>query len=226
MTNHVGYWRDRVDANKRLPCEVRGCPRTRTAGARWCNRHRLRDARFGSPEAFALPRRRLASLSKIASKFLTANSGHPAVTLARRDLDAMLAEGAAHVAARDAWWKPAERDVTGKTAVELKRLHDAGATSLDLLRAALTVHLTACLPPALLERATPEYRHALARAVLMAKPLNKRMILTSRYKPRRIYSRLSTRVLRSLGKTLAVKLCVVLDAMARAIEQQQKAHST
>src|SRR5262245_59590108 len=111
-STRVGHWRDRVEANERLPCEVRGRPRTRTAAARWCNRHRLRDARFGSPAAFALPRGRLAPLRKIASKFLEANRDHPAVTLAACDLDAILAEAVAHVAAHDAaWWKPAERDV-------------------------------------------------------------------------------------------------------------------
>jgi len=61
--------------------------------------------------------------------------------------------------------------------------------------------------------------------VLMVRPLSSHSTLSKRLTPRRVGNRLSTHVLRSLGKELAVKLCGVLHAMARAIEQQQQQHS-
>ena len=221
------FHRHVVERNERQLCTVDGCSRLRHGASRHCNVHHLREQRLGSPTARRVTKGQLAPYKRLAERFLKANSSHPAITQVAQELDRMLTEGAALMDARVAEggpaWRPAVKDVRAKTAVELKRLRDKGASGLDLLRSALALHLVSQFLPHVVPRFTPVYNVALARSVLYTRPLSCHMSDPRRSRhgePRRVLDYLSAPMLRQFGKSLALMLLVVLEHAGKAIERQ------
>jgi hypothetical protein len=211
--------------NQQLRCSISGCTSLRHGTSRHCNRHHLREQRYGDPNFRGIVKRQLTSYRKLAKRFLKVNHDHPAVVLVCAELDRLMSDGVEYVnvhvnAETDPHWKPSPRDIRGKQAVEMRRLRERGATALDLLAAALSVELFAFYRSNVLERATPAYNYTLARAVLMVKPLEAQKVLRADFSTRAVSPYLSTCMLRELGKHLAVSLCGVLDAATKAIDKQ------
>jgi hypothetical protein len=219
----MGYISDTAEQNQHRRCAVDGCTkRRREALGGLCNAHALRNQRHGSPTAGAIKSAQLRLHRKAVKRFLQANTSHPVIKQIASDLQRQLDEGAAHMAALgpNPWVSPT--DWRGRRRKEFSRLHAGGATGLELFEATLSLHLFSHYNPAILPRGSNEFWFALSRALLNCRPRSSHQTFAFETgKPSRtVNDRLSSVMLRELGRDLATALCGVFHFATLAIERQ------
>lgn len=211
--------------NSGKACEAPGCAQRRVALGQWCNRHRLRAAKHGAPTALAIKQERLRPYRKQARRFLKANATHPFVVAASGWLDGLLTEAAARTAYRPLS-KPAPiRSVTAihlRRCRELARLKVGGVTGLEVLTAVLAVHLLSHFQSHRLAPFSEPYWFAVSRAVLKLRTLHRHEVFNfeTGKRGRKDCERLSTILLRDLGRELTTALCVFLRAVTDVIDRK------
>jgi hypothetical protein len=145
-----------------IECPVEGCRRPAASRSRFCERHKQRNARYGSPTGKPLPSRGKRNAFEIemqvAARYLTALRGHPSVADAV-DLARALLEYKAETTV--------SADVRLEQALRYQR--DAGADPLAVVERVIAFYLYTGRKPFATERAEAV---ALGRLVCHVMPLN------------------------------------------------------
>jgi hypothetical protein len=201
----------RARDRKAFRCSVKGCSKTLHGLSRYCGRHHTALQRYGHPTQTRILKCELAPYSKGLRRIIQANPEHPALTIIFRELDALL-DRASVIAERHPY--PSRWDRDGRQWVELARLARAGVSGVDVFTACASLHFLARDRPSRLEPYTNAFDFALARHTLN---LAARVRLPgwaerkgfTGWVPSKETARLSSRVLKRLGRHLATSLIAV-----------------
>jgi hypothetical protein len=121
-----------IEINESDSCKVRGCQQGRHKLSGYCQRHALRNTKWGHPLGRAWSRREIDEYLPAARSFIEENREHRGIVAAAEFLDAELSSA----------YEKVKRThmITGFLAHSLRHLHDFGVTGDEIL-----VRAVACL---------------------------------------------------------------------------------
>ena len=202
--------RDRLARRGSRACAVDRCFRPTHELSSWCKLHSQRNAKNGAPEQKAIRYPELAPFKEIASRWLSSNAGHPALTLIYDDLDNYLYQATLIPITR----RPKRRDYFAIQRLELQRLYREGVRGAEVFWLVLSLHLYSLARPHSLQPWSRPFWFNLTRLVFRLRMMTK----AERTGPQAGY-RMPSAVLEEVGRTLTSRCHMVVRAIVAAMNK-------